>query len=434
MSKFALFFILLFISGLIGAIFFAPVSSVVLYLTVYFMNPEARWWAQGIPSIPYSLITVFVMLFVLIFNYKRMTSLTKWREQKAILWMIILLCIYLLMWPISIAPTHHSYHLYNFAKLVLTVLVAYKIVNSERSLHLVLWAYIFGAAYIGYYAALVGRNAAGRVESIGMADTGGDGNITAAALVPAVIYLLYYVWLGSWKVRILSVMAAMFVVNGIILINSRGAMVGCALGATLFLGFMLFSTQQRKGQRATAISVLFLGLIGFLALTDQSFWARLATLQDVSDGSTSGSHRIDFWLATFDILGDYPLGVGVFGFEALSKFYLPSHYFGKGDIKAVHSAWFQLLSEAGWQGVVVFLSLLRCIYIQLKETKSFLLANAETNNYFHIRALECAFIGYLGAVTFINQIRGVPMWWCILFLLIAINVYYLQHKRGGAWC
>ncbi len=431
MSKFALLFLLLFFGGLIGAFFASPVFAVMLYQLVYFMNPELRWWGASIPDISYSFITVIVMIVTLLFSYQRLSNFTSWRKQPAFKWILLLLAMYYIVGIFALVPDVHSIFTFNFLKLIVIIFVVYKIVDRSLYFDYVLWAYIIGASYIGYYAGFVGRDGSGRVEGIGMIDTGGDANMTAAALVPAIIMILYYVWLGSYKVRLLCVVCAAFLVNGLVLINSRGAFVGCVVGATLFLGYMIFSGQQRKGQRATAIAVIVFGLIGAFSLTDQSFWERMGTLQEVEDGDASGSHRIDFWLATFDVMRDFPMGVGINGFEAVSRFYLPAHYFERGSAKAVHSTWFQLLAEAGWLGLIFFCCLLRCLYIQLKNAKKYLLSVKFTNQYFHVLVLESAFLGYLCAASFINRIRAESLWWCILFLMIAVNIYYINRDKSN---
>lgn len=430
MSKFALLFLLLFFGGLVSAIFVSPVFAVMLYQLVYFMNPETRWWGASIPNLPYSFITVLAMLAALTFKYSEVSKFSKWREQSVLKWIVILLSIYFLMQFVAVEPFFHKIFTYDFAKLVIIIFIVYKLISKERDLNMVVWSYVVGAAYIGYYAGFVGRNESGRVEDVGMIDTGGDGNYTAAALVPAVIMLIYYVWTGRFRSKLIGVICAGLIVNGLILINSRGAFIGCVAGGLYFLCFMLFSSQQKSGQRLTAIIIILFGLAGAFSLTDETFWARMSTLKEVEDGDASGSHRVEFWLATFDVMRDFPLGVGVQGFERVSPLYLPEHYLVNGNGKAVHSTWFQLIAEAGWHGFIIFLALLVSLYKNIKNTKNFLIKNNLNLQYFHVLSMEAAFLGYLVAATFINRIRAESLWWCILFLMIATNIYYLQYKNG----
>lgn len=429
MSKFLLVFVSLFLSGLVAAFVYSPVYSVMLYQLVYFMNPESRWWSKPLPGIPYSFITVVVMLLLTLFKFKSLSETTRWRDQPTIKWMLGILFMYYIVGLYALVPTLHSTFLYDFTKLILIVLIAYKLIESPKSLHLVSWTYIVGAAYIGYVATLTGRDEFGRVEGIGMVDTGGDSNYTSAALAPAAVMLMYYVWIGNNKLRLLCCLCGAFIVNGLVLINSRGAFIGVVAGAALFLMYMMFSAHQRKGQRKMALAVVVVGLLGAFSMTDRFFWERMATMKNIEDGDASGSHRVEFWMASFDVMRDHPGGVGIAGFEFVSRAYLPESAFFDHDTKAVHSSWFQLMLEGGYPAIIFFILMLFGLYRLLKKTKKYLLSQNQITEYFHVLVLESAALAYLVAATFINRIRAEAMWWSILFLMVATNVYFLQKQR-----
>tara|TARA_R110002094_G_scaffold212646_1_gene183149 strand:- start:2855 stop:4201 length:1347 start_codon:yes stop_codon:yes gene_type:complete len=427
MGKFALLFLFLFTTGIFAALFIVPVSSVLVYQMVYFVNPDNSWWAASIPGLRYSFITVLLMLFVLMINYKDLSVSSPWKKQPVFKWMFAILAVYGLMINFAIVTEVHKTFTYDFAKLIIIVLVAYKLVGSERALNACLWAYVLGVTYIGYIAYSVGRDGQGRIEGIGMIDTGGDGNMTAAAMVPALIILTYKAWVGNKKIKFVAIFCGAFIANGIVLINSRGAFLGAVVGSLFFLFYMIFSKYQRAGQRGTAILIILVALAGTMYVADEAFWSRMETLREVDDGSKSGSHRIDFWIATFDVLHDYPMGVGIQGYVELSPNYLPEHYFeGRKIGKAVHSTWFQVLGEIGWLGFAFLLALLISTFRLSRNTKQYLLKNENYNAYFKMLALEGALLSFLVAASFINRARAEMLYWLILFIAIASNIYYLR--------
>lgn len=429
MSKFALLFIFLFTAGIFSALFITPVASVLVYQLVYFVNPDIRWWAASIPGIQYSFIASLLMLVVLTTRYKELSLQAQWNKQPVFKWMLALLLMYGFMINFAIVTEVHKAFTQDFAKRVIIIFAAYKLITSERALNACLWAYVAGATYIGYIAYVVGRNAQGRVEGIGMVDTGGDGNLTAAAMVPALIILTYMAWMGNKKIKALAVFCGAFIANGIVLINSRGAFLGVVAGTLFFLFYMIFSRYQRKGQRGTAILIVFIALAGTVYVTDDAFWTRMETLQNTEDGGKSGSHRIDFWMATFDVLEDYPLGVGIQGFIELSPNYLPEHYFeGRNIGKATHSTWFQVLSEIGWLGLFFLLSLLISTFKLSRDTKRHLINVENYDAYFKVLALEGALLSFLVTASFIDRGRSEMLYWLILFIAIASNIYYLRSK------
>jgi len=431
MSKSALIFLLIFFGGLFAAIFFLPVASFLVYQLVYFLNPDDRWWSTSIPGIRYSFTVVAIMMLTLAVNYRSYTARAAWRKQPILQWLVAILAMYMFMQNFAVVPHLHQRFVIDFAKLVVIIFIAYKLVNTERALNASLWAYVLGATYIGLMAYQTGRNSGNRVEGIGMVDTGGDSNMVAAALAPSLVILIYMAWMGNRKVKVLALACGALITNAIILINSRGAFLGVVVGSGFYLFYMLFSKYRRKGQRGMAVLIILTGLGGGLYLADDTFWDRMYTLTLAQeDAGASGSHRVDYWMATFDVLSDYPMGVGIEGFQVVSEQYLPSRYFVNRDIgRAVHSTWFQFLGELGWPGPILFGGLLMTVAILSKKTKNVLIEKSQYENYFKMLALEGALLTYLVCATFIDRSRAEVLYWLILFLAIGINVYYLQSKN-----
>ncbi len=428
MSKFALLFLMVFFGGIIAALVYSGTAAFIVYQMVYFLNPDNRWWSAAIPGLRYSMVTVLLMILVLAVKYGNYSSLSPWSKMPVFKYMIALVIMYFLAYLFAVNLPLHKSFTYEFTKLVIIMMIAYKLIYSERALTACLWAYVTGATYIGYLAWTTGRNDEGRVEGIGMVDAP-DANDTAAALVPAAVILMYYAWMGSMKVRLLALFCGALIANGLVLINSRGSFLGVVVSLSIFLFFMLFSRYQRKGQRAAAILLIVVGIGGALYVTDDLFWERMQTLQS-EDQRVSGASRMTFWFVTFDMLDDHPMGVGVAGYQTLSPVYMDEQTRGGPGLRAVHSTWFQGLAELGWPGLILFLLLLLSLYRISRQTKRYLLEQENTEAYFKVLALECALIGYLVAGTFIDRFRAEILYWMILFLAAAVNVYYLQAQAG----
>ncbi|AOY87505.1 polymerase [Marinobacter salinus] len=426
MSKMALIFLAVFFGGIVAGFFYTGAAAFVLYQMVYFLNPDDRWWSAQIPGLRYSFIASLLMLIVLGAKYKELSQKSAWKEQPVFIYLMVLVGLFYIAKLWSLAPDIHDDFTFIFLKLIIIVLVAYKLLNSEATLKVATWAYLLGCTYLGYLATSTGRNSGDRLEGIALPD-GGDVNGVAAAIVPAGVLLLYYAWMGNKKVRVFCFFCGAFVANGLVLFNSRGAFLGTVASAGLFLLFMMFSKYRRKGQRGLAVFIVIVGISGGLYVADDLFWQRMSTLQS-SDSAESGSHRVLFWMTTFDMMEDHPLGMGVHGYNILSPLYLTEEEREGVQYKTVHSIWFQALSELGWHGLLIFLAMLISLYRMSKKAKTFVLDNKEYEKYFHLLALECAVLGYLVTSTFINQLRAEILYWMILFLAVAIKVYYLHPQ------
>lgn len=430
MSKFALLFVVVFLSCVVATFFYSSAAAFVLYEIIYFLNPDERWWSANIPGISYSFFASILMLLIFLIRFKSLNDQALWKDISALRWFLLLLGWHYLIYFWAQDQQLHWRFTFDYTKLLVIVLVAYKLVNTPRALNAALWAYIIGATYIGYLATITGRTGNGRVEGIGMVDAP-DGNFFAAALVPAAALLMYYAWMGNKKVKLMCVVCGALIANGLVLINSRGSFVGVVVGAGLFILYMIFSRYQIKGQRVMAVTIVILGLSGALYVTDDQFWGRMQTLENVEDEGKSGSQRVNYWLAAIDMSKDHPLGTGVYGFNILSSQYLPPEYQGASGYKAVHSLWFQGLSETGWPGMALFGVALISLYQSLRRAKKWVLENADNTAYFQLLALQCGFIGYLATASFINQFRAQILYWMILFLMVGINVHFLQPSRAS---
>ncbi len=430
MSKFAIFFILLYGAGLISVFAYNGAAAFFLYQIVYLFNPEGRWWGSEIPDFRYSFLTSILMILMLAIRYSELSKASPWRKQPVLAWMLIFLLLYFIAQAYALNPIAHSRFIDYFWKLVVVMLVAYKLLNTEKLVSAAIWVYLLGAGYIGYYGTSLGRDSSGRLSSIGFVDTSIDTNGAASVLVPSLVLLLYYGWQGNWKIRAVVVVCSAFIVNALILANSRGAFLGALVGGGLFIGFMLFSRFQKAGQRLTAIAIVICGLAGALSLTDETFWNRMQTLEANEQGQRGGDgrDRMYFWFGTLKMLEDYPQGMGIGGFAMLSGVYLDQSKVNDSvQNRAVHSIWFQVLGELGWVGFVVFLSMLAAIFRISNKAKYYLIMQNRTEIYFKIVALQCALIGFLVTASFIDRARAEILYWMILFLASSANVYYLQH-------
>lgn len=434
MSKLSIIFLLVFFSGLISALSLGSVWSFYLYEFVYFMNPGHRWWSIDIPQLGYSFVVVVVMM-ITYFIHKKDTIPPKLSEIPATKWLIALVVIFLMMFFFAIDPATHKIKSINFFKLMIVMGFAFKMIDNPQKLDHALFVYLVGCAYIGIEADNMGRNSDGRVEGIGTIDAS-DSNLISATIAPAIPFLLYYFWKGSWGYKLSSMVLGALILNGLVLINSRGAFLGVLGGTFYFIFHMLFSKVQAKYQRSSAIVVILLGFMAVVVVTDDVFWERMETLtssEESETGEREGAGRMDFWKKTLDMLDSHPMGLGVGGFEALSSQYLEKEQLAKGtSIRSVHSTWFQALGELGWQGLIIFLCLLGSSFNATRKLRLFFIKNEHSSNYFKIVAMEAALMSYLIAGTFINRFRGEVLFWLILFISCSTWIYLKKNEKNNA--
>lgn len=431
MSSFSVLFVLIYSSGLLLSLVKGAHWAFYLYQLVYFLNPEKRWWSADIPFSNYSLITV-AFLFLTYFLYRNkfeyhLNQLSKLPQFK---WIILLMISYSLVYFTAADKAIHLEGLIDYIKIFIIIGFAYKVLDSKEKIESAIYALIVGITYLGYLAYTMGRDEFGRVGRIGMVDAP-DVNVATAAMVAALPFLIFYFWKGSTKTRIIMVIMGGVIVNGLVLANSRGAFLGGAVGVIYFVWEMFKSKFKVSFQRLVTVLLVMGGLLSLFLVVDTSFIDRMATLSEVSEGEGGGgSRRVEYWKIAFDVVEDHPFGVGAFGFEILSPGYVPREYFGIGQSqKAVHSIWFQALTELGYVGFVFFMMLIYTTYRSLKMIKSLCFKNNDIYGYYFTHALLSSYIGVLVAASVINQFRTQIVYWLVLFTACLFNVIILRKNK-----
>ena len=433
MSKIALLFIAAFLYSIYAILMIGPVYGFYIYEINYFLNPNSRWWATSLPNLSYSFIIVLLMMasFFITRTKHNLNTATKTPAAK---WYLLLFLSYCFSTFSAVNPEIHNRFFIELVKQFIIIYVAYRIIDSEKKLVISLLCFFIGAAYIGFEAMNVGRDAFGRVEGIGMVDSP-DSNTMSAALVPTVPLLIYFGWQLEWKYKLFIGLLTVLILNGIILINSRGAFLGTIIGSGYFLTYMFLSKYKLPKQKLMLTLIIVAILGGTLRLVDDSFWQRMETIQSTAsaDSGGSGGRRMNFWLSTFDLLEDYPFGTGIYGYETLSVIYLKDEsFFTQIDgvkLRSVHSLWFQALSEVGWHGFTFFMLLLISIKRHLNKAKAYLISEKNYRLYYLGIALEGATLAFLVSGTFINVFRVQMLYWLMLFCT-CFSVIVLNNKRN----
>jgi hypothetical protein len=440
----AILFLLTVFGSMLLSVFYSPIFAFVAYQVVYFFNSENRWWKYMVPSISYSMIAVVVMLIAIILNRSKVPT-NKIADAAPLKWMIALIAAFIFTSFFALLPEHHSTYQTDFIKLIITSILAFKLITDEKKLDIVLYAYMFGCWYIGLVAIQTGRNFGDRLEGIGPIDAKMS-NGTGAVLAPCLVVCLHYFYFAKTKVtKVLVSIAGALTANGLILINSRGAFLATTISVAYYV-IMLYRNPlklvAKKSQMANAIKmtklrktkvvlIICMGLGATLSIVDDSFVERVQTIFVSEDSEKeTGSTRVHFWTAAWNMAKDYPLGVGIGGFEYLAPIYIPEDVdTGRSRHRSVHSSYFEVLSEVGYFGLAAFLFMLYACFKLTKTTRAVLKQKLMEIQYFQIVALEGMLISFLVSAIFINRSRGVVLYWFIAFVCAAYCMYVVRQDE-----
>lgn len=430
MSITILGYIALYISLLLGCILNSASLGVYLYQLVYFLNPVNRWWGSHLPDLRYSMIVSIAILIAYVINRDKYAH-NKLIHFAQLKWLFLMTIVSIIVSFYAVWPEMHNRNLVTQIKLFFFVIIAYKVLDSPQKYERLIWVHILGVFYIGWVAHGFGRTSFERLDGVGPVD-GTDANDTAAVLLtalPIVIHLLIH---SKFWLRLVLLLIFAYIIDGVVLCNSRGAFVGIFVSMSYFFYNIVFSKNRPSSHKFISLGIIIFSIGLFIYLADDTFFQRMSTLNEASidGGGKGGSERVFFWIKSLELARQHPFGVGYWGFQYLSPGFIPAEMLTNG-MRAIHSTYFQVLSEYGYIGPFLLAGYFLSTFLQYRKIQDHLEKRGDNQNSDLIRAVFSGFIGYIVAAAFIDRLHAEMMYWFPLYIAIGYNVYVINFKPMG---
>jgi len=439
MSITSIIFVVIFLGGIFGSVLIDGVYGICLYQLIYFINPGSQWWYGNLPDLRYSFIIALCILIGFLIR-KNKYSNNRIFDVPQSKWLFALTILMGLVSFIAVWPEKHNAIYTNHIKIIFYVFLLYKIVDTPQKFEKLMWAYMIGGFYTGWIAHSRGRSGDGRLEGLGPTDSA-ESNALGALLVTFVPILIFYIIKSKTKwQRFLSIIFLAYIMDGIVLANSRGSFLG--LVASLFyMSYFVFF--KKIGDRNFKIKIgigFIVGILMFIYLADDSFWDRMGTLKkvEVSEdgtlaGAQGGAHRTKFWLKGLELVEEYPFGVGGWGYLYLSPQFLDSEDLVAhvGGMRAPHSTWIDALVDCGYLGLILFLGFLISSFNLSRKVRRHFLEEDNYYLYFQNIAIDAGFIAFLVASTFIDRLYAETMYVFPAIMAASANIYLLKGHSFG---
>ena len=259
-------------------------------------------------------------------------------------------------------------------------------------------------------------------------------SMVAIAIIPLILWLAKY---GTIFPPSRQLTIAGFGLVGCCLLIPVGTEARTGLICAGLLAVMMLRSVERRGLYLGAMAA---GALIALPLLPASFTNRMSTIQN-HDADESASTRVAVWKWTLGYAVDHPLGGG---FQA----YLGNHLHietrarqstGNGSVQAVavsdttdaarayHSAYFEMLGEQGWPGLLLWLALQLSGLIQLEVIQRRLRRQplpVNRRDAALASALQQGHVVYLFGALFVG-IAYQPF----IFMLIGIQIALVENVR-----
>ncbi len=322
----------------------SPLYAAGFYLWIAYFRPESWAWSDVFTTLN---LSYFAGAFLLI---RTAFSPTKFRLDYRNVLMFLFLAQGLLS---TLLGPNSAYSMASWQEFAKTIIVSYLLtilINTAADLRLILTVIVLS---LGFEAGKQGW--ATLVLSPGTPNSNGvpflgDNNLVAvgmAMLLPLVGALASTS--TGWRKRAFQFLS-IGVLYRAISTYSRGGLL-----AVSAVGGMYFWRSQHKLRTIAAFAV---AVAIVLPVLPQQYWDRMATITaPAGERDDSQQSRLHFWQVAVAMANDRPLlGVGHNGYpRAYNRYDWTNGQFMTN--RAVHSAWFGVLGELGYPGLLIFLTL-----------------------------------------------------------------------------
>ena len=408
-----LIYLFFFVSCCGLSVFYTPVIGVYGYLAAYNINPLSQWWGNYLPAWAerYSFILAACIAIGTIINFNKLKFKSLLDRQEVLLILFWLVVVFSNFLGQGYSETQ-EYIIFKVSKFSLIILVASHVVTRLKHYDGLLWVLIISGFWLSselFFGAGSFRGARFH-GGVGGSDFG-EGNFLAAHFGMLVPMLGIMILKGNWKTRLLCCAGAVFLLNAIVLIRSRGAFLALFLGAvvTFFYSFKI------ESYRKLILVMLCIAAAGGISLTNVYFWERMTTIGTQDDGKrdVSAQHRLMAWDGAWQMAKDFPLGVGAGNF-----FDHIGRYYPVLEGRDTHNTYFRCLAELGFHGLFVLILLILNAYWMLSrihKTAAVFEKKLRSRIQLYVYAMKTAMVIYLTAAIFISSTYIEELYWLLLF-------------------
>ena len=322
--------------------FYRPFFGLLCFSWLAYMRPQDLAWGFA-ASLPLSKFVALAIWLSLILRGKiNILRVTPVSIAMILLWGWLFVSV-LAAQNVDIALSKFT----DISKVFLVALLSVVLVTSRERFILSIAAIGISLGFLGLKFGMFGILRGGVHFTKGVGGMIGDNNDFALALnmcIPLLVYLAVSLpkrWM-RWGVGSLIPMTAMTVV----FTHSRGGFLALA-ALTLYI-------LARSRQRVAGAIVISIAVVGGTQFVSDDYIDRLGTIVNYEDDS-SAQGRLNAWEASYHMANDYPIvGVGLDNFTLLFKEYAPH----PDDVHVAHNTYLQILAEAGYIGLILYLLLL----------------------------------------------------------------------------
>jgi len=434
MSLTLLIWLVLF-AGLAFLAFKRPAYGVAVYMLTVFACPPFWWWGDPIETYRWNFYCGWILLAAVVIS--RMIGSQRLGqndppESRRLRWLAVFMVLNATLVHVALADSWAiSSEVYTYLlKFTLLFFLIAASVKDKTDYRIVLWSLLLGAAYIGYEVTVNDRGhiQGTRLEGVGMPNAS-----TANALASLMVTLLplcgsFFLVGKRWE-KVMCLIAAPFIVNVLLLCNSRGAFLASIATAVVFLA------AAPPGVRRKALKVVALGAVAvWLLLGDERIVERFATtFADAEERDSSAAGRLEYWKAGLEMITDYPAGAGGDGFHDVHGPKYIARISGQTfEARSVHNGYINTACDWGLQGLLLKMAFMGTATLLLWRTARYCNATGDEFGALMSCGLLAGMIGFLITSLFGDYLDNEWAFWMPACAVAHARLFYLPALNRSA--
>ncbi len=412
MSVTTVIFLLLFITGVILTLR-NPYWGIALYIFEWHNHPPYMWWGESLPDLRWTLLVSIITLVSMFINFGKLRQLRN-ANYNLIWWLIAFtVWMYFISAFFAVNPAESFKKSEDMLKLTVQIFLMMFLVRSIEQHKIVIWTMILCVANFGRVAWQRGSN---RYLGV-IAPSATEENAVSAHVASLMSFFGLYFLVGKRWEKIVTMLSVPFLLNLIILANSRASFL-----ALLVIGLLAFI--WIKGRlRWAVLGAMVVGAFLILYLSNEQFWERQSTITSYEQESSARSREY-LWAGAINMWMDYPIGIGGEGFEELVFDYVPELVpeMREKGARTVHSTFFVLLVSWGPVGVILFFGFtLHTLLILFKvRRRAYLTPNYRF--YIDAMAIQMGIFALLAAGITHDRLYAEVYYWFGAFAVVLQNL------------
>ena len=413
--------------------FIRPAWGVSLYMLTVFLCPPFWWWGDPIAPYRWNWYSGWILLAAVIAS--RLTSSTQPesldpQQSRRIRWLAIAIVINATIVHIVLADSWEvSGPVYTYLlKFILLFFLISASVRNETDYRIILLSILLGAAYIGYEVTVNdrGRIQGTRLEGVGMPNAATANGLASLMVTVLPLTGTFFLVGRKWE-KALMLPTAPFIVNVLLLCNSRGAFLASLTTAVAFL------ISAPPGVRRKAFKVVALGcVVVWMLLGDarivERFWT---TFADPEQRDSSAADRLDYWKAGLRMVGDYPLGAGGDGFHTThGPKYIAQISGAKFEQRSIHNGYINEACDWGIQGFLLKMGFIGVAASLLWRSSRQCIRRGDDVGALYGSGMFAGLVGFLITCFFGDFLDNEWAYWMVALAVVYARLYANRITEG----